>query len=250
MLAEESRLWVGVGPQEMGSVKKGREVQVLYRMDGALRLRKAGGNFRKTRGNLMGIDTVSGSARGDVAYFCQQVKQQVALFEFGGICCLFEGQGHGAYVEVLEDLRTYCKKNALEFMVTEGYGQVGGKVLLSTAISGGTLAERFQWAVAQYGAERVVMDIQCMREDFLLPSPKGTGVHLSPRELADLSQRARVFYSSELCARYFTYENGSHSLHFVLFDEEGTVREKLRLGKLWHLAGAFVRYHEVGRWKI
>jgi hypothetical protein len=43
-----------------------------------------------------------------------------------------------------------------------------------------------------------------------------------------------VFFSNELCARYFTYMNRETGAHFVLFDDADTLRRKVEVA---HRAG-------------
>ena len=40
-------------------------------------------------------------------------------------------------------------------------------------------------------------------------------------------RRPSVFFSSELCAHYFTYMSRENGAHFVLFDDAGSIRKKL-----------------------
>lgn len=43
--------------------------------------------------------------------------------------------------------------------------------------------------------------------------------------------RPAVFYSSELCARYFTYMSRESGAHFVLFDDGDTLRRKMEVAR-------------------
>ena len=40
-----------------------------------------------------------------------------------------------------------------------------------------------------------------------------------------------VFFSGELCARYFTYMNREGGAHFVLFDDGDTLRRKMEVAR-------------------
>ncbi len=158
------------------------------------------------------------------------------------MCCYFPGRGHGGLSQVVAELAGICGRSGLDFLTTEGYGDVAdsGEILVSSALCGGTLEERFAQVVETWGGHRVVMDIQPMGEDFLLPSPQGSGRKLSTQEIGALvaKEGAQVYFSPELCARYFTYQNGEHSLRFVLFDDEGTVAEKIRRAESWGIGVA------------
>ena len=104
------------------------------------------------------------------------------------------------------------------------------KLLVSTAISGGTLRQRLESAVQRYGKERVVPALERSAEDFIPPSRTGSGRRLTRSDLSDLRRRIHpnVFWSPELCARYFTYAAEGRT-HFVLFDDRETMQAKLRL---------------------
>jgi len=82
--------------------------------------------------------------------------------------------------------------------------------------------------------------------DFPLPCPTGMGKPLSTKDFQALLEREEpaVFFSPDLCARYFTYQReGQH--HFVLFDDAGTMREKLRIGAEFGIGAAFFSWPEV-----
>ena len=103
------------------------------------------------------------------------------------------------------------------------------RVVVSTALSGGTLRQRLRDACRRFGARRLALDLACVRMDFSLPAPYGTGTALTPQQLTELRGRRTVFFSPELCARYFTYEQ-SGMTHFVLFDDADTLHRKIALG--------------------
>lgn len=107
--------------------------------------------------------------------------------------------------------------------------------LICTAISGGNFVQRLQEAAA--GRDRaggLALDVQRLRMDFTLPAQSGEGRPLSGRELQDLLDRESpsVFFSQDLCARYFTYARDGET-HFVLFDDADTLSQKLRTGGTW-----------------
>ena len=119
--------------------------------------------------------------------------------------------------------------------VPESYAAASGAIpLICTAISGGNFVQRLQEAAA--GRDRaggLALDVQRLRMDFTLPAQSGEGRPLSGRELQDLLDRESpsVFFSQDLCARYFTYARDGET-HFVLFDDADTLSQKLRTGSL------------------
>ena len=119
------------------------------------------------------------------------------------------------------------------------------KVLISTAISGGSLTGRLSEMVHHYGSERLCLEIERIRHDFCLPTESGTGVKLSAKSLASLMELhgAEPYFSQDLCAYYFTYQDELGS-HFVLYDDAGSVRKKIFLGKKLGISNALLFYPE------
>lgn len=123
----------------------------------------------------------------------------------------------------------------------------GAVVLLCTAVSGGSFSQYLQEAVTRAGgAGRLALDVQRLRMDFRLPSRSGEGEPLTREDLERLMEREKpaVFFSQDLCARYFTYSRDG-AAHFVLFDDGDTLNQKLRLGAGMGFAAAFFMWPEV-----
>lgn len=123
----------------------------------------------------------------------------------------------------------------------------GGTVLLCTAVSGGSFSQYLQEAAAQAGgAGSLALDVQRLRMDFRLPARSGEGEPLTGEALAALMERESpsVFFSQDLCARYFTYSRDGEA-HFVLFDDADTLNQKLRLGAGMGFSAAFLMWPEV-----
>ena len=72
------------------------------------------------------------------------------------------------------------------------------------------------------------------------------GVQKAQADFQDLLDRESpsVFFSQDLCARYFTYARDGET-HFVLFDDADTLSQKLRTGGNMGFAAAFLMYPEV-----
>lgn len=118
------------------------------------------------------------------------------------------------------------------------------KVLICTAISGGTLRQWLEEATAQYGAARIALDLQRLMMDFPLPCPGGEGIALNAQQLQTLQSGHSSYYCSELCTHYFTYRRGS-ATRFVLYDDAGTLRRKMEIAEALGITEAFVMWPEV-----
>ena len=105
----------------------------------------------------------------------------------------------------------------------------------------------FRLPAEGFGRERVTLAVQRVAEDFFLPSPTGSGVPLSRRELEEKLEQLHpsVFFSHELCARYFTYMSRESGAHFVLFDDRDTLRKKLEVAQELGITSAVAALPEV-----
>ena len=200
------------------------------------------------RGGLMYIDDGGFDGRGTPDAFCQEVVRECAARGFGGVVCAFDRK-LPLLSAVVEQLGPMLVRQGRSFYVSEPYGRctATGRVLIPTALSGGSLRQRLGEAVERYGAGRVALAVERTAADFFLPSPDGQGRPLTLEELkARLEERSpSVFFSDELCARYFTYMNRQSGAHFVLFDDAGSIRKKLRLAEALGIDRALLCWPEV-----
>lgn len=104
------------------------------------------------------------------------------------------------------------------------------QIIADTAISGGSLEEYFSDLLSRFGAERLAAQLTCSCMDFPLPCASPAGTVLSAEQFQALRQStgSTVFFSRELCAKYFTYTHNDQA-HFVLFDDADTLQAKAQL---------------------
>ncbi len=119
-------------------------------------------------------------------------------------------------------------------------------ILVETAISSGSLRNRFENAISRYGRGRVFADIERTRWDFPLPFRQERGRPLSGEELKALFRRraSGPHYSPDLCAWYFSCRENAGS-RFVLYDDAVSINRKLKILSSLGIAGAFLNYREV-----
>ena len=99
----------------------------------------------------------------------------------------------------------------------------------------------------QYGgAQNIALDLQRLQMSFSLPARNGQGEPLTQEALQVLlrERQPAVFFSRDLCARYFTDSDNGES-RFVLYDDAGTLRQKLNLGRQLGVAAAFLQWPEI-----
>ena len=198
------------------------------------------------RGGVLALDAQGFQGRGEPGPFCQEVLRECAARGFQGVLCAFDGPPIPLLRSAVAELEPLLTRRGWPLYVTEPYAAGGARVLISSALSGGSLRLRLEEAVERYGRERVVLRVERVAEDFPLPSPGGSGVPLTQEELARrLEERApAVFFSSELCAHYFTYME-QDGAHFVLFDDAGSIRKKLQVAGDLGISRAVLSYPQV-----
>lgn len=198
------------------------------------------------RGGLMVVDGATFDGRGDPASFCQQLVRECTARGFDGAILDFEGQPYPLLGQIVQRLGGMFSRRGWPLYVTESYADYSDqtRIIIPSALSGGSLSKRLEEAVERFGAQRVTLGIQRTAEDFTLPSPNGCGIPLTREELEQRIQArgASVFFSDELCAHYFTYMSRQSGAHFVLFDNAASIRKKI------HIAGQLGLYACILAW--
>lgn len=201
------------------------------------------------RGGLMVIDHQGYDGRGDMNRFCQQVLRECSVRNFDGAILDFEPPQHPALSQAVNMLASMFAKRGWPLYVTETYASASGqtRIIIPSALSGGSLSVRLAEAVDRYGADRVALGIQRVAEDFTLPAPSGCGTPLTREELAQRmkARNAPVFFSDELCAYYFTYMSRHSGAHFVLFDNAASIRKKIMIAKSINLPACILTWPEI-----
>ena len=120
----------------------------------------------------------------------------------------------------------------------------GAELLISSAVSGGTLEERLREALERCPA--LCLDLERLRHRFHLPCPDGQGEPIPPEVLeAHLSKGGEGGFSRELMCRALPLEEGDES-GFILYDDRETLCEKVRLAASLGVRRGFVLWPEWG----
>ena len=204
-------------------------------------------NLMRPRGGLMLLsDRDCGPIR-DTSALCRSIWQECGNRGFGGVAADFEQPCTPDRVQFLQKLAPLLARNGRQLFVPEQYGQqvAQASVLICTAISGGTLQQRLEEAQQRFGP-RLALDLQRLRMSFPLPCLRGEGTPLTDEELRQLMEQRKpaVFYSADLCAKYFTITRDGHS-RFILFDDADTLLKKIQIGRKLQIHSGFLMYPEV-----
>lgn len=242
--------YLAVTPEESREAGKyGRAfAHVAYRIGpGSTMLRQ--NLLLQTRGGLLSVSDREAPLIEDPQALCAAVQRECGRRGYGGVLLDFEERPRRDRLAFVEQLGRTLSAGRRALYLPESYAQATpvGVPLLCTAISGGSFAQRLQEAAsAQGGAARLALDVQRLRMDFRLPARSGEGEPLTEEAFRGLREREQpsVFFSKDLCARYFTY-NREGETHFVLFDDADTLAQKLRTGAAMGFAAAFLMWPEV-----
>ena len=201
---------------------------------------------RGAQGGLLGLSDRCNGPLPELLMLCRAILGECHAHRFGGVLADFEGGAREDRLPFLSRLGAMLAQSGRRLYVPERFAVPEASVLICTALSGGTLRERLSDAAARYGTQRVALDCQRLAMDFVLPCRSGEGTPLTPEELSARRERcgAAVFFSEELCARYFTYRTGSEN-HYVLFDDAQTLRKKAALAENRGIREGFFMLPEV-----
>lgn len=243
------QLYLAVTPDKLREAARytDRLAHVAYRIgrEGRLTRRDL---LARTRGGLMVLGDQDCGIIRDPAALCRDVWQECGNRGYGGVFADFERSESSDRTAFLTALGRVLARNGKSLFVPESYGAQAAQaaVLICTALSGGNLRQRLEESQRQFGKGRVAMDLQRLRMSFPLPCPTGEGEPLSGAELAEMMERKpqSVFYSHDLCAKYFTFTENGES-RFILFDDADTLRQKLRMGQELGITAGFLMYPEV-----
>lgn len=242
-----------VPPDRLHEVRqiKGAIAHMAYRIGHGPHLFR-GGTQTPPRGGYMVIDCQGFDGKGESSGFCQEVYRECTARGFRGVICDFDHPRLALLERIVRSLEEGLAKRNLTLIVPEAYGALctNSKVMISSAISGGSFAVRLEEAVAHFGPQRLLLSVEPIAEDFFLPSSTKTGTPLSTALLHEKLEQLSpaVFFSTELCARYFTHMSRETGAHFILFDDVGTLEKKLSLAHALGITGAIAAWPEVSEW--
>lgn len=221
---------------------------LAYRLGPGPHLFRADGTA-PPRGGLMVVDDQEFDPLGPTGPLCQEIIREITARGFSGAVLDFENR-LPPLEQTAAALDEPFARRGWTLIVPERYGQAAphARVMIPSALSGGSLQRRLEEALECFGESRVVLALEKRAEDFYLPSPTGSGQPLTDQELEALKERLSpsVFFSGELCARYFTYMSRETGAHFVLFDDGDTLRRKVDVARRLGIRTFLAPWAEVG----
>ncbi|WP_369283731.1 hypothetical protein [Oscillibacter sp. GMB15532] len=203
----------------------------------------------QTKGGLLGLSDHDAPTVEEPEKLAAAAVRECSRRNYGGAVLDFEApQPRGDLLLLAGTMGKLFQKNRLTLYVPEPYASAAPTAIVPvcTALSGGNLTQRLRDAASARSTGRLALDLERLMMDFPLPCPSGEGRPLRREELAELMEREQpsVFFSPDLCARYFTYACRGET-HFILFDDGDTLLQKLRIGQNLGAQAAFFQYPEV-----
>lgn len=242
------QIYLAVTPGEYQSAAKYSRLfaHVAYRIGPESQLLRQS-LLLQTRGGLLALGDRDAPPISAPEALCAGILRECARRSYTGVLLDFEARPADDRKVFAGMLAQHLRKTRRTLYVPESCAVPGAVPLICTALSGGSFPQRLQEAARQFGgAELLGLDVQRLRMDFTLPAKSGEGHPLSEEEFRSLVEKESpaVFFSQELCARYFTYMQGQET-HFVLFDDESTLRQKLKTGEAMGFSAAFFMWPEI-----
>ena len=235
-------------PEDIGEASKtGLAIAVMaYRIGRGFHLYRTDLPL-KPGGDYMVIDDMGFSDNGQVRALATEIVRECILRAYRGVVLNVRESLSKVMLPLAGALADMAEANSLTLWLPPHLASKNNaRILIGTALSGGTLVRHFADAGDTFGTHRLALDIECIRADFTLPSPTGAGINLSEDELSSIIEKYRptTFFSKDLCTSYFNYRSGEKT-HFVLYDSALSIRNKLEIAAKAGIKGAFLYYPEV-----
>lgn len=220
---------------------------VAYRVGpGSILLRQS--LLLQTKGGLLSLSDREAPLIEEPEALCGAVLRECSRWGYTGAVLDFEEPPRRDRLAFAEALGQTLAASRRVLYLPERYASAARSavVLIGTAVSGGSFSQHLQECLTQHSERRLALDVERLRMDFRLPARSGQGEPLTAEGLRRLMEQEApaVFFSQDLCARYFTYTRDKEA-HFVLFDDADTLGQKLRTGAALGYTAAFFMWPEV-----
>lgn len=202
------------------------------------------------RGGIMGVfdDGSAGWSEAGVRRLARDIAAECARRSYGGVLLDFPESTPG-----LEAARCVCSvlaaRRIAHFLPLGLAGaSESAKILVPSDVSGGSFADMLRHYTVRFPPQRLCLELVRICSDFLLPAQCADGRTLSARQFAEILAREnpQCYFSAELCAKYFTWRDGSGQLHFLLYDDPSTAAHKIITAGQCGYFSAFLLYRDWG----
>lgn len=247
-MAEKTRVYVAADARDAGSAEKlGLPcVYLFYRVgeNGALQRAQLPA---AAKSGMMGIFEGPGLSSADPEKLARDIAVECTRRGYSGVLLDLTPLA-GMLVPLSALSQALRKQNVVHYIPAElASAAPGAKLVVSTAVSGGSFSQLLDEACARWGADNICLDITRTRSAFEMPGWSPEGRVLPRDEFSALLEKhmSSVFFSPELCAKYFTCREGGKA-QFVLFDDADTAAYKVDLARRRGLPAVFLLWSEWG----
>ncbi len=176
------------------------------------------------------------------------LTEECSLFGYRAVFAAVDDSVNERLASVFEALGAKLTARGLPLIVPVSYQNHCKNVsyCAPTSISGGALNEYLDTLLDKIDASKLYLEHRLTQTKFTMPSLSGDGIFITEDERDAILSSADVqaFYSPELFLNYCTYRQEGVP-HFLLFDDERTLRAKLDFGTKLGVAGQFLLYREL-----
>lgn len=202
------------------------------------------------KGGVMGIfdDGTTDWQSVDPARLARDIVGECARRSYGGVLLDF-GESAGA-LEIVRRIAPLLTARKLVHFVPLALASASehGKVIVPSDISGGSFADMLRHYTVRFPPERLCLELVRVCADFIMPSYTAEGRPLSAAEFRTILEQRnpQSYFSAELCAKYFTYQDQAQQVHFLLHDDPSTAAQKIQAAAAQGYFAAFVLYRDWG----
>lgn len=246
------KLFLCTSPQDVNIAERSKYplCHMAYRIGKDFRLYRSGLGINVKGGTMMlsdyGLDPLC-TYSDDLLH---DIKRECDVRGFNGVVCDFEHRASPPLQRFITEGAEYLTNLGITIYIHGEYSTTAprAKVLVSTAITGGSFQESMQQAINKYG-ENCVVFFEPLCFDFSMSSPGGDTKFLTQEKLSQLiyEQNAVTYFSRELCATYFTYRDAHKRSKFVVYDDDRSIIKKLSVSISLGYAEAFILYDDAKR---
>lgn len=209
--------------KDMSKVKNGSIGAVNWSIGPELTLQRESGISVLRSGYMVVTDESYDGTGNDIGKLTDSIVRECDRLGARGIIFDFEKRRFAQLDALIGEVISVFRRGPV--FVPERYSVRNAYTVVHIAQTTGTLSARLREAGERYG-DMFAVDYECLRRDTLLPGTQSRV--MTEEELKILMKNRATFYSSELCARYFTYKSGEEH-HYIIFDNTETKQKKCEL---------------------
>ncbi len=222
-------------------------VYLIYRVgeNGALQRQAASCTGQN---GLMGLIDSPWLTRCDPAKLVREISLECSRRSMRGV--VIDIEPDGANSATVAALAAHLAAKSMECYIPVALATPGtpAKIIVPSALSGGSFDEMLDSYASRYGAENLCLEIVRTCNEFTMPAYSPEGQTLSAAQLRDIMAQSdpSIYFSPDMLCKYFTYRTGDGTTRFVLFDDQHTAGAKLDRAQARGLHSAVLLYSEWG----